>query len=187
MTQTRSATTELLKALHFAAGLHREQRRKGAAEEPYINHLIEVAEIIARVGGVDDVTTLQAAILHDAVEDTETSLADIERAFGAAVRSIVAEVSDDPSLTKEERRRLQIERAPTLSPAAKAIKIADKISNLLGVKDSPPSTWSRERRLDYVGWAEQVVAGCRDAHPRLAEYFDKVARACREELEADDR
>jgi len=113
------ALPALLKALHFAADKHRDQRRKGAEASPYVNHLIEVAELLAREGGVNDLMTLQAAILHDTLEDTETTPAELDAHFGAVVRSIVEEVTDDQTLTKAERRRLQIVHARHLSERAK--------------------------------------------------------------------
>src|SRR5688500_16552266 len=123
-------SARLLRALQFAAGKHRDQRRKGSARAPYINHLIDVAGILAEVGGVDDPTVLQAAILHDTLEDTETSVTELQREFGPDVAAIVAEVTDDKSIPKAERKRLQIEHAPALSNAAKQLKVADKISNI---------------------------------------------------------
>src|SRR6476620_8506819 len=130
--------TPLLKALHFAADKHRDQRRKNAEASPYINHPIEVAELLARVGGVSDLVTLQGAILHDTIEDTQTTPEELETDFGAAVRAAVEEVTDDKKLHRLDRKRLQIEHAPHLSERAKQIKLADKISNVRGVTHTPP-------------------------------------------------
>src|ERR1043166_7389512 len=132
------ALPALLKALHFAADKHRDQRRKGAEASPYVNHLIEVAELLAREGGVTDLMTLQAAILHDNLEDTETAPAELDAHFGTAVRRIVEEVTDDQTLRKAERRRLQIVHAPHLSERAKLVKLADKIANLRSLLQAPP-------------------------------------------------
>ena len=156
---TSKLAAALLKALTFAARKHRDQRRKDAEASPYINHPIEVAEIIARIGGVDDVTVLQAALLHDTVEDTQTSPDELEREFGATVRKLVEEVTDDKSLPKQERKRLQIQHAPHLSPRAKLIKLADKICNVRDVTHSPPKDWDERRRVAYFDWAAKVIAG----------------------------
>lgn len=153
------AITELLRALDFAAVKHRDQRRKGAEASPYINHSIQVARILADAG-VSDIATLQAAILHDTIEDTQTTPAELEHSFGHVVRTLVDEVTDDKRLPKEERKRRQIEAAASLSAKAKAIKIADKIANIMDVADAPPRDWTLDRRREYLEWAERVVAGC---------------------------
>jgi (p)ppGpp synthase/HD superfamily hydrolase len=177
-----STVSELLEALEFAAVRHRDQRRKGDQGAPYVNHLIEVARLLAQVGGIDDTTTLVAAVLHDTLEDTDTTAAELERRFGADVRRIVEEVSDDPALPKSERKRLQIEHAPTLSEPARRIKVADKISNVREIAHAPPAGWSLERRRDYVDWADAVVAGCRDACEPLDRVYDEVAADARATL-----
>lgn len=119
-----------MKAADFAAKKHRDQRRKDPQQTPYINHPIGVANILINEGGVDDPIVLQAALLHDTVEDTETTLDEIEEHFGPKVRGIVAEVSDDKDLPKEERKRLQVVNAPHKSKEAKLVKLADKLYNL---------------------------------------------------------
>ena len=163
-----------LKALKFAADKHSTQRRKGYEASPYINHLIEVAEILSRVGRITDPVTLQAAILHDTIEDTTTTAEELESHFGTEVLSLIEELTDDKSLPKPERKRLQIEQAPHLSIRAKQIKIADKISNVRDVTHFPPSHWPWQRRLDYLDWAEQVVAGLRGCNPQIEELFDAI-------------
>jgi guanosine-3',5'-bis(diphosphate) 3'-pyrophosphohydrolase len=170
----RDTARELLRALRFAAHKHRDQRRKGIDASPYINHPIEVAELIGRVGGIDDLAVLIAAVLHDTVEDTETTLQEIEETFGAEVRALVAEVTDDKSLPKAERKRLQIEHSPRLSGRAKLIKIADKACNVRDVTHSPPRGWDEERRREYLEWARRVVDGCRGANAELERYFDEL-------------
>src|SRR5690606_35879955 len=124
-------TAQLLAAAVFSAERHRDQRRKGVRETPYINHPLEVAERIVRVAGVDDIEVLVAAILHDTIEDTETTAEEIERHFGKAVAALVLEVTDDRSLTWMERKRLEIEHSSLLSARAKLIKLSDKISNVI--------------------------------------------------------
>jgi len=169
----------LLQAARFAAEKHRFQRRKGADASPYINHPIEVADLLANIGGVADLATLVAAVLHDTVEDTETSPEEVEALFGAEVRALVAEMTDDKTLPKAKRKRLQIEHAPSLSAHAKEIKIADKISNVLDIDQNPPTDWSPKRKREYLKWADQVVAGCRGANEGLDRWFDEVLRNAR--------
>jgi (p)ppGpp synthase/HD superfamily hydrolase len=166
--------SDILKALHFAATKHRGQRRKDVEASPYINHPIEVAELLARVGGVTDSIILQGAILHDTIEDTKTTPEELEEVFGAGVRRVVEEVTDDKSLPKAERKRLQIEHAPHLSERARQIKLADKISNVLGVTQAPPADWPLERRLEYLDWTERVVAGCRGCNSALESFYDQA-------------
>ena len=173
----------ILKAIHFAADKHRNQRRKDVEASPYINHPIELAELLARVGGVTDLVTLQGAILHDTVEDTETTFEELEKNFGAEVREIVANVTDDKKLPKEERKRLQIEHAPHLPNNAKQVKIADKISNVLGVTQAPPADWTLERRREYLDWTEKVVMGCRGCNQALENHYDEVLQIGRQQLE----
>ena len=170
-----SDTTILLRAAHFAARRHRAQKRKGAAAEPYINHPIAVAELIAHVGRVTDVLTLTAALLHDTVEDTDAKPEDIEREVGAEVRAIVVELTDDKSLPSEERKRLQIVNAPGASRRAKMVKLADKSVNVADMTSDPPPSWTVERRRAYVEWAILVVAGCRGTNAALEKHFDGVA------------
>jgi (p)ppGpp synthase/HD superfamily hydrolase len=164
----------LFAALHFAADKHRDQRRKGACASPYINHPIEVAELLVRVGRVTDPVLLQAAILHDTLEDTETTAKELDERFGKHVRRLVEEVTDDKSLPREERKRLQVEHAPSLSAAARHIKLADKICNVRDVGAKPPTDWSSERCTEYLAWAEKVVAGCRGVNAQLERQFDRV-------------
>lgn len=170
--ESLSTTAALLKALHFAADKHRDQRRKDIDASPYINHPIEVAELLTRIGGIDDIITLQAAILHDTLEDTNTTAAELEEAFGAEVRRVVEEVTDDTSLEKVERKRLQIEHAPHISHRAKLVKLADKIANVRAVVETPPAKWPIERRREYLDWTERVVAGLRGSNAELEKLYD---------------
>jgi len=170
-----SITAEVLRALVFAAERHRNQRRKDSEKSPYINHPLDVVEILWRVGGVRDGITLVAAALHDTVEDTGTTPEEIEALFGAEVRAAVQEVTDDKSLPKDERKRLQIENAPHKSQRAKVIKLGDKITNVRDILARPPSDWPEQRRREYVVWARAVVAGLRGANPALEAEFDRIA------------
>lgn len=162
----------ILKAAAFAAEKHRMQRRKDADASPYINHPLALADILCSEGGIADSSVIAAALLHDTVEDTETSLEELEREFGPTIACIVAEVTDDKSLPKEERKRLQVAKAHSKSDGAKLVKLADKISNLRDIVASPPVDWSLERRQDYFEWAKEVVEGLRGASARLEAVFD---------------
>jgi (p)ppGpp synthase/HD superfamily hydrolase len=173
MNTSRDLVT-ILQALHFAAAKHRDQRRKGVEASPYINHPIEVAELLARVGEVTDSVVLQAAILHDTLEDTQTTPAELDAIFGPEVREVVAEITDDKQLPKAERKRLQIVHAPQLSTRAKLVKLADKIANVRSIIDTPPAEWSLERKREYLDWSERVVAGCRGSNAALERAFDET-------------
>ncbi len=173
------AVDRVLTALAFAAERHRGQRRKGLTHEPYINHPIRVVTLLWEVGGVREVTTLVAALLHDVVEDTATTLDEVAARFGAEVAGIVAEVTDDKSLPKATRKRLQIEHAPNASPAAKLVKLADKIHNVKEIGSAPPAGWSRARREAYLDWAEAVVTALRGINPALESAFDEALVAAR--------
>lgn len=167
-------TARLVSALAFAAHKHRNQRRKDVEASPYINHPIALARVLAVEGEVKDADVLVAAILHDTVEDTRTTAAELKRKFGAKVAAIVMEVTDDKRLRKYVRKRLQIEHAPRLSRAAKLVKLADKICNLRDVVDSPPKKWRIARRRIYFEWARSVVGGLRGVHPGLERVFDRA-------------
>ena len=182
MDPSGSSEYPLLHALHFAADKHRDQRRKGEDASPYINHPIVVAETLARFG-VTDLVTLQAAVLHDTIEDTETTADELEAEFGPEVRAVVMEVTDDKSLPKRERKELQVERAPSLSRRAKLVRIADKISNVHDVLHAPPADWPVDWRLGYIDWTERVVSACRGCHPGLEAYFDEMVGRAREALQ----
>lgn len=162
----------LLEAIRFAAEKHRDQRRKDSQQSPYINHPIEVTQLLWEVGGVRDIKVLLAAVLHDTVEDTGTSPEEIGNRFGKDVLSFVMEVTDDKSLPKGERKRLQIETAPHKSYGAKLIKLADKSCNVRNLVTMPPKNWSLKRRQEYLLWTEKVVAGLRGTNPALEEYYD---------------
>lgn len=166
-------------AADFAARRHAAQQRKGAAREPYVNHLAEVAHLLAETAGESDAALVAAGWLHDTLEDTQTDREELSRLFGSRVTDLVAEVTDDKSLPKPERKRRQVEAAPRKSPGAKAIKIADKTSNLRSLAASPPDDWDRQRIADDIAWAEAVVAGCRGTDPALEDLFDRAAAEAR--------
>jgi GTP diphosphokinase / guanosine-3',5'-bis(diphosphate) 3'-diphosphatase len=167
----------LIDALAFAAHKHRNQRRKDVEASPYINHPIALARVLAVEAGVKDEKTLIAAVLHDTVEDTETTAQELALRFGKAIASVVAEVTDDKTLVKRRRKELQIEHAPLLSKRAKLVKLADKTCNLRDVAKSPPRGWPLRRQRAYFDWAKRVVEGLRGANPQLEALFDEAYRA----------
>lgn len=160
----------VIQAANVAARWHATQRRKGAAQEPYINHLLEVAALVAAGGGDQD--TIIAALLHDAIEDQKISPETIAAKFGEHVAGVVLEVTDDKSLPKEARKAAQIASANHKSHPAKLIKLADKISNVRSVAASPPVDWSNQRRRDYMEFCTAVVNECRSTSPMLEAEFD---------------
>ena len=163
-----------VKAVDFAARKHRFQRRKDEQASPYINHPIAVANVLANKAGITDPVTLCAAVLHDTIEDTETTTGELEETFGAQITQIVVEVTDDKSLPKEVRKQLQIEHAPQLSGQAKTIKLADKICNLSDTLEQPPVGWSLSRSREYFEWAKNVIDGIRGTNPALEAIFDQI-------------
>jgi len=185
---TETDLARIMRAALFAARVHATHRRKGAAAEPYVNHVLEVAEILAAHAAPP--AAIIAALLHDTVEDSDQdpepcTLPQIEAAFGPEIAGIVAEVSDDKSLPKEVRKGLQIRHAPKASDAAKQVKLADKIANLRSIAASPPKGWDHARRLEYVGWAGRVAAGLRGVNPALDALFDATYREAVQRLAAE--
>ena len=163
----------LLDAVAFAAHKHRNQRRKDAEASPYINHPIALASLLKREG-VDDVAVLCAALLHDTIEDTNTTADELRVAFGEVVTSVVLEVTDDKTLDKAERKRLQVMHAHALSKRAKLVKLADKICNVYDMVAAPPTKWTLERKREYLEWSKAVVDGLRGTHAGLETIFDEV-------------
>lgn len=159
-------------AITFAANAHRNQRRKNAEKTPYINHPLSVLRRVSQVTSNPDV--LSAAVLHDVVEDCDVSLLEIEKRFGAKVARIVEEVTDDKSLPKMERKRLQIVNAPHKSFEAKLVKLADKTDNVYSIFENPP-VWTLERQRQYIEWCAEVVTALGDSDALLLEQF-KLAR-----------
>jgi len=172
----------ILRAADFAARKHRLQKRKDEESSPYVNHPLAVALLLADVGGVNDPEVLAAAILHDTLEDTETTPAELEAAFGARVRALVEAVTDDKKLRKAERKQLQIDHAGALSPDAVLIKLGDKIANVTDVTHSPPSMWDLARRKEYLDWAAAVVANCPKVNAALEARFAEVLEEGRRKL-----
>lgn len=170
------AVQDVLKAAHFAAESHSGQRRKGAAAEPYINHLIEVAELVSSALSEPDTNLVIAALLHDTIEDAGVTKEELIQTFGADVAELVVEVTDDKALPKAERKRLQIVNAPKKSVRAQVIKLADKISNVRAILSSPPADWSVQRKREYFEWAKQVVDGLTAPNQKLKAEFERLYR-----------
>ncbi len=165
----------ILKATKFAAEKHRNQRRKDVEASPYINHPIALANVLANEGGITDPVVLCGALLHDTIEDTETTDEELRAAFGDEITCIVLDVTDDKSIKdKQKRKELQVKHAPHISPKAKLIKLADKICNLRDITSSPPADWPKERKTAYFDWAARVIAGVRGTHPKLEAIFDRT-------------
>jgi (p)ppGpp synthase/HD superfamily hydrolase len=164
----------ILRAIGFAARKHRDQRRKDEEASPYINHPISVSLLLAEIGGIADSEVLSAAILHDTLEDTDTTPEELEGVFGTRIRKLVEEVTDDKSLPRARRKDLQIDHAYQLSPDAVLIKLGDKISNVLDVTHSPPAKWNIQRRREYLDWAEAVVRNCPKINAALEQHFSHV-------------
>ena len=184
----------ILKSLEFAAFRHKGQLRKGEGSTPYINHPIQVANLLANYAGETDPVLISAAILHDVVEDTVNSplerdelVGEISEIFGEEILLLTLEVTDDKTLDKLERKRLQVENASHKSARAKKLKIADKIMNLRDLTDNPPSDWSIERITGYFDWAENVVVGLRGINQKLDNKFDEALLKARAKYEAKVR
>jgi len=172
--QTRSPTAKLIYCADFAAKKHKLQKRKDPEGTPYINHPIGVARNLTEEGGVEDLDIIQAALLHDCVEDTDTTFEELEFHFGPVVTGIVREVTDQKEIPKAERKRLQVLNAPKLSKSAKTLRMADKIYNLRDQIRALPRGWTEQRRREYFVWAEQVAMGVYDGHSGLAAILQNI-------------
>jgi len=164
-------------ALDFAADKHRDQRRKDVRASPYINHPIDLANVLVREAGITDPEVLCAALLHDTIEDTDTTGDELEAAFGPRIRAMVEEVSDDKSLPRAARKQQQIDHAAKASEGARLVKLADKICNLRDMADHPPKGWGLARRQEYFDWARQVIDALRGTHATLEALFDTAYAA----------
>ncbi len=162
----------LIEAATFAAEKHRDQRRKDAAASPYINHPLAVARILTVEAGITDLVVITAALLHDTIEDTKTTEAELRERFGDEVTKVVLEVTDEKSLPKARRKQLQIEHAAQASRRAKLVKLADKTANLRDILHAPPANWALPRRQEYAVWSKKVVDALRGEHPKMEEIFD---------------
>ena len=152
----------------------------GSRSEPYINHLIEVAYLVSTATPEQDTNLVIAALLHDVIEDAGVTAAELTERFGPDVATLAVEMTDDKSLPKEERKRLQIEHAPNLSVRAQTIKLADKISNLQSILSSPPANWDFERKRQYFEWGKRVVDGLSEPNAALKAEFERTYQRFKE-------
>eukprot|EP01105_Mastigella_eilhardi_P012214 TRINITY_DN2802_c0_g1_i1.p1 TRINITY_DN2802_c0_g1~~TRINITY_DN2802_c0_g1_i1.p1 ORF type:complete len:550 (-),score=182.50 TRINITY_DN2802_c0_g1_i1:91-1740(-) len=173
--QYKTPSALFAKAATFAACKHAQQRRKGGSNEPFVNHPLGVATILTEAG-VTDSAVLQAALLHDTVEDTNTKPLELECCFGPKVASIVQEVSDDKALPKAERKKQQVAHAANVSQEAKLVKLADKIHNLESLLISSP--WDVARTEGYFIWAYFVCQGLFGLNNLLDARVKTVFLAC---------
>ena len=176
MSRTKDDLGLVLRAAQFAAHKHKDQRRKDAKATPYINHPIGLAEVLHTDGGVRDPVVIAAALLHDTIEDTETTYDELRGIFGEEIADTVVELTDTKFLGKEARKRLQIAKAGRASERARHVKLADKICNLRDILASPPARWSLSRQQKYFDWAREVVDQVRGVNPRLERMFDRLYR-----------
>merc|ERR1712232_1121659 len=167
------SASKILQAANFAAMKHTDQRRK-VGDIPYINHPIGVANFLTEIGGVDDVLAIQGALLHDTVEDTDTTFEEIESIFGKEVADVVREVTDDKNLNKAERKKQQVEHAKHASYQAKLIKLCDKLYNCRDIQKQPPSFWDPVRCQGYFVWSRAVINGVRGTNKPLEDALDEV-------------
>ncbi|OWF42230.1 guanosine-3',5'-bis(diphosphate) 3'-pyrophosphohydrolase MESH1-like [Mizuhopecten yessoensis] len=166
--------SELIRCTDFAAIKHKDQRRKDIEATPYINHPIGVAKILTEEAGITDIPVIQAALLHDTVEDTDTSFEELNQHFGPEVCGIVKEVTDDKTLSKMERKQQQINHAPHASYKAKLVKLADKLYNLRDLRRCTPCGWTAERVQEYFVWSSKVVAGLRGTNRKMEDTLDDL-------------
>jgi (p)ppGpp synthase/HD superfamily hydrolase len=179
-----NTTLLLTRAFDFAARQHVDQRRKGVRAEPYLNHLAEVARLLAEASEGADPALVAAGILHDTIEDTPAAHEDLEAVFGAEIAALVVEVTDDKREPKGARKERQVREAPTKSPRAKMIKLADKTSNLRGLAASPPADWALAERREYLAWSARVAEGLRGENAHLESLFEEAFRTAQRQLGA---
>jgi len=172
----------ILQAVEFAAHKHKDQRRKDEHASPYINHPVKVALVIAEIGGIKDSEVLAAAILHDTIEDTDTTAEELEQQFGKKIRNMVEEVSDDMSIPKTKRKQKQVDHAPHISTGATLVKLGDKICNVVDLIDAPPANWNSDRKTEYLEWAVKVIKSCKPVNKSLETHFFKISKTCRQQL-----
>lgn len=171
-------TVLLVRAFHFACSSHVCHRRKGEADEPYVNHLADVALRVAEATGGTDANLIAAALLHDCIEDVGVTREDLVIAFGEDIAGLVVEVTDDKTLHRSERKRLQVETAAGKSDRAKMLKLADKASNVRALVASPPD-WPAGRKLEYADWAEAVADRLRGINETLERELGAAIEALR--------
>lgn len=172
---THIAELRVIEAAEFAAEKHRSQRRKDEHATPYINHPLRVAYSLA-IAGESDTELLMAALLHDTIEDTDTTYEELRHKFGAEVADLVLELTDDKRLDKDERKRRQVLHAGSKSIRARKLKLADKVDNVRDIILHPPKGWSEQRKKEYVLFSREVVQQIRGCQQVLENEFDELCR-----------
>ena len=162
----------MMRAIEFATDAHKAQKRK-ASGEPYIIHPIRVLRILTEAGITDD-TVLIAAVLHDVVEDTSVTLDEITRVFGKRVSNFVFEVTNNPDLSKVDKKKAQVTKASNMSSGAKLIKMADMIDNLSDLLVAPPPDWTKERVKGYFVWKYVIFSSLRGVNSYLVNELEKL-------------
>ncbi|XP_073984679.1 metazoan SpoT homolog-1 isoform X2 [Rhodnius prolixus] len=173
-TSTEQVVRDLIKCVNFCAMKHKDQRRKDVESTPYINHPIGVACILTEEAGITDPNVIMAALLHDTVEDTNTTFQEIEMMFGPKIKSIVEEVTDDKNLAAPVRKQLQIDHAKSSTYEAKLVKLADKLYNLRDLNRSTPVGWSEKRVTEYFEWSAKVVNNLRGTNKSIEDKLDEL-------------
>nr|XP_022910548.1 guanosine-3',5'-bis(diphosphate) 3'-pyrophosphohydrolase MESH1-like [Onthophagus taurus] len=173
---THEVVKALVKCATFAAIKHKDQRRKDMAATPYINHPIGVAFILTNEADVTDAAVIQAALLHDTVEDTECTLEEIELNFGSKVMKIVKECTSDKSLPRDVRKQQQIETAPKSSKEAKLVKLAEKLHNVRDLEMRTPRGWTEQRVKQYYSFARNVYNGLKGVNTKLDVLLDELLK-----------
>lgn len=175
----------LTQAMRFAADCHADHRRKGESQEPYVNHVIEVAELVAEATKGEDINLVAAALLHDVLEDTDVTRAEMAEKFNTDIADLVHEVTNDEALTKAAQKTAQITSAPGKSDRAKILKLSDKTANFRSILNSPPLDWSVARKRDYLEHGRQVAEGLAGENTWLDDQFAATARRLMEQIDTE--
>jgi len=139
-----------------------------------ITSRIVVTEILSRVGRIDDITTLTAAILHHVFDSSESVKQELDVHFGPEIRMLVQELAGNKHLSHTEQMQDLLDRVPFFSLRAKQIVIAEKICKLQDLAKAQSDGWSLEQMHGYMTWMGQVLEACRGVNPYLEEYFDEL-------------
>lgn len=181
-TQDRHDARRIADAVLFAADAHAGQIRTDKGD-PYFNHLAEVAAMCAALDPFDPVL-VTGCYLHDTVEDTHVTEADLRARFGDALADLVLDVTDPPGLKGEARRQRQVTHTAASGPRVKRLKLADKTSNIEELIGLPPERFDAQANARYLDWARKVVDVCRGAAPELEARFDASAARLEAEIAA---
>jgi hypothetical protein len=156
----------LSKALLLASKAHSQQRRK-SDNSPYVEHLIEVMDLLANIGKINDEDIIIAGILHDIIEDSKVSESDLKINFGSRVSSMVTALTDDKTQPLLNRRNRTLKKLSAAPSSVKIIKLADACANASSI----PATWAEDRLAEYFIWLDQVAQQCRGANEALFQEY----------------